>query len=209
MKRWPSVVVLWLLAPALLWLSTYRPPADSRARATRLPVAIGGFTRVDEFGITPRQSELLGTADATWRAYADAGGRRVFVVGVFHEANWKSLHPPRICIEGSGMRIVEDGEITVETGGRRFPAGRILAEHEADRRPYLSLYVFVARDLVTARYGTFFLHHAPRALLRRATAGCLLRVEAWVDGDVAAAEARLAAFLAELLTGAERILADV
>ena len=68
---------------------------------------------------------------------------------------------------------------------------------------------FGASDFLTASYTRFVLHHAPAALLRRSTRGFLLRVETWVeDGEMAAAEARCADFLAKILAAAQERLKD-
>lgn len=198
-----SSAVLWVLAPCLLWLSAYRPAATSGGRAERLPRELGGAVTIEQYEITPRQRELLGTGDAVWRAYRDPQQRVSYVVAVFHDENWKSLHPPRICIEGSGMQIVGEETLTIAADTERVPVGRILARAVADGREYLSLYVFAAGEFVTESFGSYFWHHAPRALLRRATSGCLLRVESWVgEAGLAATEQRLATLLTELLAAA-------
>jgi hypothetical protein len=137
----------------------------------------------------------------------------VFLVAVFHEENWKSVHPPRICIEGSDMAIREEGQValTGETG----TAGRILAYSRTTKLDYLSLYVYGAPGLRTATYfswspwlTSFFWYHAPRALLRRGTPGFLVRVETFAEGEggMAAAEQRCRDFLTKILPAAEALV---
>ncbi|MEZ5965810.1 MAG: EpsI family protein [Planctomycetota bacterium] len=190
-----SGVLLWLAAPALLFLSWHRPFTTSIGRAARVPLRIGGFVQTSEDVLTPRERELLGTDDATWRTYRDADGHEVYVVAVFHQHNWKSVHPPHLCLRGSDMTIEHDGETEplAVVGGTDVRAGRIATRARGDGRPYLSLYVYGAGGLRTGSYSTFVWHHLPRAVLRRDSPGFLLRVEAWRDeGD---AEARCRAFL--------------
>lgn len=196
--------LLWTLAPALLWLSLHRPFAPSQGRAAALPARLGGFTLVDDYALTPRHLELLGTADAVWRTYRDGRGREVVVVLVHHGANWKSVHPPHLCIEGSNMTIRSDGRAALPGGGE---AGRILAWSHDQQRLAVNLYAYGARGLVTPSYARFVLHHAPRALFRAATAGFLIRVAAWADGeDAAAGEALCAEFLTLALPAATEVL---
>lgn len=203
-------LLLWVAAPALLWLSVTRPHDVSAGRATRLPGVAGRFSLAEEFEITPSMRGLLGTDDATWRRYDADDEPPVFVVGVFHSTNWKSLHPPHTCLLGSNMDIVVDdlGRATTPSG-REFDYGRLLLR-SMDRRGarYLSLFVYVAPpDLVTGVYARFVLHHAPRAILRQDVAGCLLRVETWVgEGGVEAAEARCREVLVALVPAAEELL---
>lgn len=197
MKR--SALVLWLVAPFCLWLTLYRPAPRSAERAARVTRQVGAFVQTAEHPLTARQTDLLGTQDAAWRTYEQKGGVPVFLVAVFHEENWKSVHPPRICLEGSNMTIVED-----EAEGE---VGRILAKSRDTGREYVSLYVYGSADLTTASYLRFFLHHAPGALLRRSTSGFLLRVETWVEkGDRASADARCREFLGALLPVARELV---
>jgi exosortase len=174
-----SSVVLWALAPLLCWLSCYRPPGGGSGRAEALPAELPGFVLSARHEITARYRSLLGTDDATWRTYRGAGGA-VFVVAVFHERNWKSLHPPHICLRGSDMTIRSDSAVELPAGDRKVSVGRIVTWSESEQRPYLSLYAFVAPGLVSGSYFEFFVHHLPRALFRLPVQGCLLRVETWL-----------------------------
>jgi EpsI family protein len=193
------------VAPLLLALSLYRPFTESRGRAGALPEALPSYQLVERHEMTPRQYELLGTNDAAWRTYRDAAGHEVYLVALYHEENWKSVHPPRICLEGSDMSIVEEGE--VELPGGAGTAGRIVAHSRSGQRDYISVYVYGAPDLLTGSYLSFVWHHAPRAVLRRPTRGFLLRVESFVESDgTAAAVARCVDFLTELVPSARALL---
>ena len=206
-----SSLALWLLAPALLGLSLYRPFTPSSGRAAGLPATVAGFTLVEDRPMTPRQMELLGTGDAAWRVYREeATGQHVFVVAVFHQENWKSVHPPHICLEGSDMAIVRDDvvELALDDGARR-KVGRIEAHHRPQGADYSSLYLYGAGGLVTPSYSEFFLHHAPAAILRRPIRGFLLRVETYLDpARPGAAQASAARCMAALLPAAQAALAE-
>jgi exosortase len=202
-----AAVVLWLLAPWLLALALYRPFSDSRGRAARLPPSIGGLALQQELPLTAREHYLLGTSDATWRRYAPgAAGGPLWLVAVFG-TSWKSLHPPHICIEGTGMTIHADGTTEVAWRDGRVRVGRMLARTRGDARDYLGLYAFAGADFVTASTLQLLARLAPRALVRARTDACLLRVETFVeDGDEQAAEARARAFLEALLPVAQEAL---
>ncbi|MEM7201829.1 MAG: exosortase C-terminal domain/associated protein EpsI [Planctomycetota bacterium] len=206
-----SAGVLWLLAPMLLVLSVYRPQGVSRGRAAALPEAAGAYRLAERYTLTPRHLQLLGTEDATWRAYRGADGAVLYMVAVFHEQNWKSLHPPRICLEGSDMTIVEDGRTTIDMGAAgAVSVGRIVARSRSEDREYLSLYVYGSGTMRTGSYARFVLDQVPAALLRQPQRGFLLRVESWIDADaagVAAAEEQCAVLLSGLTDAAEAILA--
>ncbi|MGE3175635.1 MAG: exosortase/archaeosortase family protein [Planctomycetota bacterium] len=204
--RWPRVL-LWALCGPLMFLSLYRPGGESSGRAEALPTVAGPFVLDTRHEMTARFFSLLGTDDAIWRTYRDTDDSRLFVVGVFHGSNWKSVHPPRVCLEGSNMDVVEDG--TTRLGpGSDARVGRIVLRSRGDGRMYVSLYAYGARGMVTGDYFEFFLHHAPRALFRASNDGFLLRVESYADDEdgVLAAEQRCRELLIALLHEAEGLL---
>ncbi|MFO1052092.1 MAG: EpsI family protein [Planctomycetota bacterium] len=195
----PHAVLLWLLAPALFWLSVTRPPGGDRGRARALPMTIGQFVAQADKPMAERDFELLGTTDAITREYRGPDGP-VFLIAVFHDENWKSVHAPDTCLRGSGMEVVESSTLRLSTRAGDFEVGRYLMSKDVSDR-YLSLFAYVApSDFVSGSYWSFFLHHAPLALFRESTAGCLLRVESWVaDDGLEATEHRCREFLAEVL----------
>jgi exosortase len=217
-RLWPQALPLWLLAGPLLFLGTYRPPAGPGDRAERLPVQLAGCELVPRTPAEarrfeqslPRWRELLGTPDFVWRRYrrSAAPQSRIQLVALFHDSNWKSVHPPRICIEGSDMDIEQDDVVPAPWLGTGVTAGRILARARADGVRYLTLSLFGTRDWASGSYTEFTMHHLPRAFWRANESGFLLRVETPLAAgeDLAVAEARCGAFLAELLPAARELL---
>ncbi|MCK5940777.1 MAG: exosortase [Planctomycetes bacterium] len=213
--RGPAIA-LWLLAGPLLWLSAYRPFAERTDRAARLPGTIAGYTlqvrdEAQEQAFQqalPRWRELLGTRDFVWRRYRDEHGHLITLVALFHDTNWKSVHPPRICIEGSNMTIVRDDLVDAPWLGDDIEVSRIEANSRSDQWRYVTLSLFGTEHWASGDYWDFTLYHLPRALLRRNESGFLLRVESPIyDGEAATdAEARCAAFLERLLPSARRLL---
>lgn len=207
---------LWIGAPLLLLLSLYRPGGDGKQRAERLPVELAGYALVprtaDEEAkfqaSLPRWRELLGTGDFVWRSYRSDDEHYLHLVALFHDTNWKSVHPPRICIEGSGMDIEADDLQPVPTLGAGVQASRIVARARADGRRFVTLSVFGTADWLSGDYWDFTWHHLPRAVLRANLSGFLLRVEAPIRDDepTAAAEARAVRFLAALVPQAREVL---
>lgn len=198
---------LWPVCVAILVLSFTRAEPARSGRARALPATVSDYRQTSLWDVTPRMHQLLGTDDATWRTYEDSGGNKLYVVAVFHGSNWKSVHPPHICLLGSDMEIVQEGgtDLASRPGDR---AGQILLRTRKEGRQYVSLYAYGAQDLCTGSYFNFFLHHAPRALFRSSNDGFLIRVEAYADGvgGFDAAEARCRALLENLVVDARRLL---
>ena len=180
-----SAVALWVLAPLLLFLSSVRPTFTRSDRAAQVPRQIGPFSLKLEREITPNIERLLGTRDVAWWEFDDQAGNVIYLTAVFHDSNWKSLHPPHICIRGSGFNISVDEDFRLDLGeGRETTVGRLLAnvQNQPDRN-YVSFYAFVGQDFITPSYAGFYLEHAIPALFRQATPGFLVRVEAFVGED--------------------------
>jgi exosortase len=209
-------VLLWALALPLLLLSLYRPHGGDRQRAQHLPEEFAGWTRIErtereqaEFQkALPRWIELLGTPDFTWQRYRDAQGFRIHLVALFHDTNWKSVHAPRICIEGSNMDIELDDLVPAPELGTGVTVSRIVARSREDGWRYLTLSVFGTRDWASGSYAEFSWHHMPLALLRRNESGFLLRTETPMPkGEaVEVAQRRCVEFLSALLPKARELL---
>lgn len=187
-----SSIILWLLAPVLLLLSSVRPTFTRSERAAQVPTQLGPFKLQLELEITPEFERLLGTRDVTWREYVDAEGHEMYLTAVFHDSNWKSLHPPHICIRGSGFNISVDENHQVDLGGgRQATIGRLVATRQDNPvREWVSYYAFVGQDFITPSYAGFYFEHAVLALFRQATPGFLMRIEGFADDGLEAAEAR-------------------
>jgi len=213
--RGPAIA-MWLCAGPLLWLSAYRPFGDRTDRAEQLPTQLAGYTlqqrsaeKEQEFQqALPRWRELLGTRDFVWRRYRDEQGHLISLVALFHDTNWKSVHPPRICIEGSNMTIVKDDLVEAPWAGDGVRLSRIQANSRSDHWRYVTLSLFGTRDWASGDYWDFTWYHLPRAALRANESGFLLRVESPIyDGEVGGdAERRCEAFLQRLLPAAREQL---
>ncbi|MCR9247842.1 MAG: exosortase-associated EpsI family protein [bacterium] len=210
------VVALWLLTVPVLWLSFYRPAVSGGDRAAQLPTTVAGYNHVPRSTVAeqrfqnalPRYVELLGTDDFVWREYRDAVGSRVHVVALFHDTNWKSVHPPRICIEGSNMAIEVDDLVPASWLGEGVMLSRIVARSNVDNWQYLTLSVFGTGDWASGDYNDFFWHHLPGALLRQSQSGFLFRVETPVTPgeSLEVAATRCERFLEGVLPAARGLL---
>ncbi len=204
--------VAWVLAGPLLWLGLHRPFTDGHGRAEGLPAVVGAWAVVPRSAAAearfqrnlPQWWELLGTRDFVWRHYRTADRHAVQLVGLFHDTNWKSVHPPRICIEGSNMDIERDDLVAAPWLGPSATASRIVARSRTKGQRFVTLSVFGTGGWTSGSYAEFFWHHLPRALLRRSESGFLLRVESPIEAGEAdaVAEERCAGFLGLIVPAA-------
>ena len=199
-----------------MFLTLYRPAGGGEDRAARLPDEVAGYGLIRRDAAAearfqqslPRWIELLGTDDFVWRRYRGAGDRNISLVALFHDANWKSVHPPRICIEGSNMEIEVDDIVPIAWLDSGSSVSRIVARSRSDGWRYLTLSLFGTVDWSSGSYTEFAGHHMPLALLRRSQSGFLLRVETpvWPDENERAAAQRCVDFLAGLVPSARELL---
>jgi exosortase len=212
-----AAIALWLAAVPLLAWSLYRPHAERTARAESLPATLAGYVEVPRGPEArarferdlPQFRALLGTDDFVWRHYRGEDGAFVNVTAVFHDTNWKSVHPPRICIEGSNMTILADEVAPAPWLGDGLTVGRIVAAANGDGAHWVTLSVFGTRDWLSGDYWEFTWHHLPRALVRASVSGFLLRVESKVRGGgdhARAAEARCREVMAALVPAAREAM---
>ncbi len=202
-------VALWCLAPCLLALSIYRPAAGAADRAEGLPRTLAGYQWIARDAAAeerfqqslPQFRELLGTSDFTWRTYRTADGAWLNLVALFHDTNWKSVHPPRICIEGSGFDVQVDDLVPLPAAGPAIEASRIVARRRRDGMVFVTLSLFGTADWLAGDYWDFTWHHLPRAMLRANMSGFQLRVEMPVPEGAALAtvQQRCAEFLVALV----------
>ena len=190
--------VLWGGAPVLCFLQFHRPPDVMGSRSERIPSSLGEWTRTRSHDLTERSYSMLGTRDVLWAVFQDGREEEVNCITVFHAANWKSVHPPQVCLRGDGCVIESTTTVEVPIAGHHDAVlGRIVASLQGRRM--LGLFAFGTRDLLTPSYLAFFLHHVPGALLRRPKEGFLIRVETFMDGDPEAAMDRCLRFFKALL----------
>jgi exosortase len=206
-RRWTRkavfVVILGMGLPAAA-MGFYRPvDPTERVPTERLSEQIPGETRhfkaLSDHKLSERWYALLGTRDVIWRDYEHLeSGRRLTVTALFHGRNWKSVHPPEVCLQASGFEI--EG-LSIRSLGKASHATQIaILETDYEGRGFLSAYLFGGPGFTTPFYGTFFLQNLPSAIFRSHTVGFLLRVDVEKrDLDQVQAETLLASFLAEFL----------
>lgn len=89
-----------------------------RARAA-IPESIAEPGRVwssVSMALSEREMDILETHDYVYRTYMDGVGDPVDLCVVFSGDNRKGTHPPDVCLEGGGSRIVAHFDRTVEVG---------------------------------------------------------------------------------------------
>jgi len=189
-----SVLLLGLPAMAL---GFYRPTDPPERLSQRLPRVAGSFRAATDHPLSERWYSLLGTRDVLWRDYRhEPSGRVLTVTALFHGRNWKSVHPPEVCLQASGFEV--EGRSLRSLGDSGHKVAILHADYRG--RGFISAYLYGGRGFTTPFYSTFFLENLPSALFRMHTVGFLLRVDLEMrDLDRLQSETLLADFLTEFL----------
>jgi EpsI family protein len=130
---------------------------------------------------------ILETDDYIYRRFTSesgTGGRGFDLLIVFSKNNRRGTHSPELCIQGSGERILDKGPVSVEyDAAGDGPMAMREVVSQSNRRMVYYLYVFKSGDTYTTNYtmqqATILLH----GLLRRDSAGALIRLTVPVVGD--------------------------
>jgi hypothetical protein len=67
------------------------------------------------------EMQVLETRDYVYRTYTDGKGPPIDLCVVFSEDNRKGTHPPDVCLEASGYRIMNRADRQLEVQGTRVP----------------------------------------------------------------------------------------
>jgi len=192
------VVILALGLPATA-LGFYRPVDPPDRLSAEIPYETTHFEAANDHEISDRWYALLGTRDVVWRDYKHkSSGRLLTVTGLFHGRNWKSVHPPEVCLQASGFEVEN---LSIRTMAHdASPLQIAMLESEYQGRKFLSAYLYGGRGFTTPYYSSFFLENLPSAIFRSQTVGFLLRVDIEMrDLDQVQAETLLSGFLEEFL----------
>jgi EpsI family protein len=124
-----------ILAPAILLtivlvVSETRTPRVADLAAQAIPRTLIASDRVwtsTDMRFSDLEMQILETSDYIFRTYTDGKGSPVDLCVVFSEDNRKGTHPPDICLEGSGYRIVSREPRTVAVAGVPLTLEEIVA----------------------------------------------------------------------------------
>ena len=127
---------------------------------------------------------ILQTSDYLKRKYEDPDGRSVDLTIIFSQNNRKGTHPPEVCLEGSGGRIVQKQlhDVTfasVDDDGRPRDVDVEVRELISENRGYqmLHLYLYKCGDSYTPNYITQQAIIFLNGIIARNAAGALIRID--------------------------------
>ncbi len=204
-----ALALLLLLGLPALGMGFWRPEDSSLGLADRVPRSFEGYTHVREHALSDRDYQLLGTRDVVWRRLREsASGELLDLTVVFSGRNWKSLHPPELCLEAAGLGIEDRQSRYLDVDELRTEVSLLRADRGRDI--YLICYLFGGPGYETPSFTGYFWRNVPRALLRRGGASYMVRIELPLGETTPSArhEAQLARFLRQLLPMLRKLVQD-
>ena len=131
--------------------------------------------------LSPREIAILQTDDYASRFYEPVGGNGagVWVRIIFAPNNRRGIHPPETCIEGSGAEIISKGQLKLHlpTPASRTVVMKDLISLQKDGTRYYYSYVYKCGDELTPSFLRQQLAIFINSILRRGSAGALIRFE--------------------------------
>ena len=137
------------------------------------------------------EMEILETRDYMYRTYTDGRDGAVDLCIVFSEDNRKGTHPPDVCLEGSGSRIVARYERQVQVGRTTVPLRELVTLGPTGQYVYFA-YVYKCGNVFTPSFYQQQVRIIWDGLTRRDASGALIRYSTPManSSDLARARAR-------------------
>jgi EpsI family protein len=206
-----TLVLLAIVAPAVvltvfLVLTQSRSTRNSSLARQAIPsllIADGKTWTSAESKFSDPELEILETRDYVYRTYTDGRGAPVDLCVIFSEDNRKGTHPPDVCLEGSGLRIVTRSDRPVTVDGtalvlREIVATNAMAAGAANGRYLYFAYFYKCGDGFTPSFYTQQVQIIWNGLTRQNASGALIRYSTPMANasDIDAARKRLDELLA-------------
>jgi EpsI family protein len=200
-----TVVLLALIVPTIVltvWLvvtQSRAPRVADLARTVIKPMIThdGRTWSSLDMKFSELEMEILETRDYVYRTYSDGKGAPVDLCVVFSEDNRKGTHPPDVCLEGSGARILSrhDRDLTVD--GTPLRVRELITISGSGRYVYFA-YFYKCGDVFTPSFYQQQMQIIWNGLTRRNASGALVRYSSQMlnNNDIASARARVDQLLA-------------
>jgi EpsI family protein len=166
----------------------------------RLPTGVAYVASAQEIRMSDKELEILENPTYLARYYQGSDGQGFQLMVIFSANNRKAVHPPQVCLSGSGYRILEEHDRYVALpDGRQIKIRELLAQKDAGLD--LFLYVYKCGDSYTPSFFMQQLRVALGVALGKITgqspAGALIRLTVPVRGQDADAGRKQAQRIAE------------
>lgn len=174
------IVSIILAIVAIVSLVSYIPARTditSKVKVSDFPLRVGDWQGKD-LTIAEQDYAILETRNLFVREYKNKKGDSVHLYLIYSEDNRKVSHPPEVCFLGSGMTITDKSQTEVADS---IKVVKLLVEKSNVRE--MVVYWFKAGNLYTDNYLSQQLKVVLDRLLRKRTAGALIRVSAVIKDD--------------------------
>ncbi|MGN6370178.1 MAG: exosortase C-terminal domain/associated protein EpsI [Phycisphaerae bacterium] len=182
-----TAMLLAILAPAIA-LTIFLVVTEARAaRVADLaekaipPTIINGkdVWTSTSMKFSEMEMTILETRDYVYRTYTDGRSTPVDLCVVFSEDNRKGTHPPDICLEGSGYRILSRDLRTLDAAGTKLTECEIVTTGNTTATGpgsyYYFAYFYKCGDTFTPSFYEQQMRIVWNGLTRRNAAGALIR----------------------------------
>jgi len=177
-----TIILLLFLLPAIaltVWLVISQSRAMRVAELARqvIPATLthdGRTWTSVELQFSELEMEILETRDYVDRDYTDGRGSPVNFCAVFSEDNRKGTHPPDVCLEGSGYRILSRHDRKASFDGVPLELRELVAVAPSGQYVYF-VYFYKCGDVFTPSFYKQQVQIIWNGLTRQNASGALIR----------------------------------
>lgn len=200
-----AAIVLPVIAlTAWLVMSQTRAMRVSDLARRAIPASLtqeGHVWTSSEMEFSELEMQVLETRDYVYRTYSDGRGSPVDLCVIFSEDNRKGTHPPDVCVEGSGSKILTRSERPAEMAGTPLVMRELVVTNPAGQYVYFA-YFYKCGDVFTPSFYQQQVQIIWNGLTRRNSSGALIRLSTPVAGTASASDVDAARQRVDLLLSA-------
>jgi EpsI family protein len=172
------IATLLISVPAFIFV----PTPKETVKVSDFPMKVGQWVGKD-LPMDERAFEILETRNLVLREYT-RGSEKVYLYIIYSQDNRKVSHPPEVCLEGSGITVVNKEKVPLELfNGEKIFTNELRVEKEGAVN--LMLYWYKAGNYYTDNYLKQQARIALGRLTFKTTSSAMIRLSAEVSQDKA------------------------
>jgi EpsI family protein len=153
--------------------------------------------------VSDRDYDILETRNLIYRKYANPENKKISLFIVYSETNRAVFHPPEVCIIGSGMKILDKRDESLNLSKKNITINKLFTGKNDAKQ--MVLYCYKAGNLYTNNYYMQQAFFAFNQLLGKRIQGATIRVSMPVVESEEIALARLKEFMKRIITNLEKL----
>lgn len=204
-----NTVFFWIIILMLIITSVFSINLFIKKRLERdslditvFPYEVGSH-KGEDIKITEKEYEILETRNLIMREYTNDRQEKISIFIIYSETNRSIIHPPEVCLLGSGVDIEAKTTDTLDLGDRSLRINRMYTKKGSQKD--LILYTYKSGDFYTDSFYLQQISFAYNQLLNRNKGGAIIRVSTPLAPNEKSALIRLKDFMGKAIRIMEKL----